>query len=323
MPPVYIWVPLLVLLAPLLAVGVVFAMFFGLWLRAKAAGMPVSVFTLAMARLRGLNPEFLIDCLITLWNAGLEVDLDDLEAHVLCGGHLGAVVDAAISADKAGLDVTFRHLAAIDLAGRDVVDAVNTRVNPKVLVCPPQDVGHGTISGVARDGIRLEAKARVTIRTNLERLVGGAGEETVIARVGEGIVTAIGRADSHREILERPELISDCVLARGLDSGTCFEILSVDIADVDVVDNVSARLKSSQAEADKRIAQAKAEIRRAAAVAVHQEMKARTTESESRVKAARSTVPLGVAAAFEEANLGRHRPLPHSVNPRMRWQARV
>jgi uncharacterized protein YqfA (UPF0365 family) len=276
-----------------------------------------------MARLRGLNPEFLIDCLITLWNAGLEIELNNLEAHVLCGGHLGPVVDAAISAEKAGLNVSFRQLAAIDLAGRNVVDAVNARVNPKVLVCPPPNVGNGAISGVARDGIRLEAKARVTVRTNLDRLVGGAGEETVIARVGEGIVTAIGRADSHRQILERPELISECVLARGLDSGTCFEILSVDIADVDVVDNVAARLKSSQAEADKRIAQANAEIRRAAAVAVHQEMTARTTESESRVTAARSTVPLGVAAAFEEANLGRARPLPHSVNARMRWQAKA
>jgi uncharacterized protein YqfA (UPF0365 family) len=319
MPPPYVWF-VIILMAPLLALGALYAMFFGLWLRAKAAGMPVSIFNLAFARLRGLNPEFLVDCLITMWNAGLEVRMEDLEAHVLCGGHLGAVVDAAISAEKAGLEFSFQQLAAIDLAGRDVVDAVSTRVNPKVLVCPPPNVGNGSISGVARDGIRLEAKARITVRTDLERLVGGAGEDTIIARVGEGIVTAIGRADSHREILERPEIISQCVLARGLDSGTCFEILSVDIADIDVVDNVSARLQSSQAAADKRIAQANAEIRRAAAVAVQQEMKARTRESESRVAAAKSNVPLAAASAFAEANLGRRLPLRHSVNPRMRWQ---
>lgn len=318
--PSYLWIPLLALLAPLLACAVLFAMFFNLWLRAKATGLPVSVFGLALARLRGLNPEYIVDCMIAVWNAGLQVPMEDLEAHVLCGGNLRAVADAVISAEKAGLEVGFRELAAIDLAGRDVVDAVNARVSPKVLVCPPVKSGLTAISAVARDGIQLAAKARVTVRTDLSRLVGGAGEETIVARVGEGIVTAIGRAASHRDILERPELISECVLARGLDSGTCFEVLSVDIADVDVLDNVAARLRSSQADADKRIAQAKAEIRRAAAIASQQEMKARTTESEGQVTAAKSIVPLGVAAAFEEANLGNRRPLAHSVNPRMRWR---
>ena len=321
MPPPYVWVILAVPAAVLLFFVVLFAMFFNLWVRAKAAGMPVSLFGLLFARLRRLDPEYLVDCLITLWNAGLEISMEDLEAHVLCGGNLGSVVDAVISGDKAGLDVDFHSLAAIDLAGRDVMDAVNTRVNPKVLVCPPAGSGLSAISGVAQDGVRLAARARVTVRTNLAHLVGGAGEETIMARVGEGIVTAIGRAESHRAILERPELISECVLSRGLDSGTCFEILSVDIADVDVLDNVAARLQSSQAAADKRIAQADAEIRRAAAVAVQQEMKARTTESESRVAASQSAVPLGVTAAFGEANLGRRRPLRHSVNSRMRWRA--
>jgi uncharacterized protein YqfA (UPF0365 family) len=319
----FLWILFLALLAPLLALAVMFFMFFGTWLRAKAVALPVSIFNLVYARLRGLRPEYLVDCMITLWNAGIEVPMADLEAHVLCGGNLEAVTDAVVSAEKADLGVSFRDLAAIDLAGRNVIDAVNTRVNPKVLVCPPVKSGLSVISAVARDGIQLGAKARVTVRTNLARLVGGAGEETIIARVGEGIVTAIGRAESHREILERPELITAHVLSRGLDSGTCFEVLSIDIADVDVQDNVAARLRMSQAEADKRIAQAKAEIRRAAAVASQQEMKARTTESEGRVAAAKSIVPRGVAAAFEEGNLGRRRPLQHSVNARMRWRAAV
>ena len=320
MPPPYVWVILALPAAVLLLFAVLLAMFFGVWLRAKAAGMPVSIFGLLFTRLRRLDPEYLVDCLITLSNAGLDVSMEDLETHVLSGGNVGAVVDAAIASDKAGLDVDFRSLAAIDLAGRDVVAAVSMRVNPKVLVCPPPSSGLSAITAVARDGVQLAARARITVRTDLAKLVGGAGEETVLARVGEGIVTAIGRAASHREILERPEVISECVLGKGLDSGTCFEILSVDIADIDVLDNVAARLQSSQAAADKRIAQAHAEIRRAAAVAVRQEMKARTTDSESRVAAAQSAVPLGVAAAFGEANLGRHGPLHHSVNPRMRWR---
>jgi len=315
-----LWILLLVLLAPLLALTMMFFLFFGTWLRTKAVALPVSIFDLVWARLRGLRPEYLVDCMITLWNAGIKVPMADLEAHALCGGNLGAVTDAVVSAEKADLGVSFRELAAIDLAGRNVVDAVNTRVNPKVLVCPPVNSGLTVISAVARDGIQLGAKARVTVRTNLARLVGGAGEETIVARVGEGIVTAIGRAESHREILERPEVISAYVLSRGLDSGTCFEVLSIDIADVDVHDNVAARLRTSQAAADKRIAQARAEIRRAAALASQQEMKARTTESEARVEAARSIVPRGVAAAFEEGNLGQRRSLPHSVNARMRWR---
>lgn len=316
----YLWIPLVVLLVPLLALLLLFFMFFGTWLRAKAVALPVTLFGLMGARLRGLHPEYIVDCMITLWNAGIKVPMADLEAHALCEGDLGAVTDALVSAEKADLGVGFREVAAIDLAGRDVRDAVNTRVNPKVLVCPPADSGQRTISAVARDGIQIAAKARVTVRTDLSRLVGGAGEQTIAARVGEGIVTAIGRAESHREILERPEIISAYVLSRGLDSGTCFEVLSIDISDVDVHDNVAARLRTSQAEANKRIAQANAEIRRAAAIASQQEMRARTTESEAHVEAAKSIVPRGVAAAFDEGNLGRRRALHPSVNGRLRWR---
>jgi len=273
-----------------------------------------------MMRLRRIDPARILDATIRLWKAGDSTAIEDLEAHVLSGGHLEPVVEALIAAQKAGLAVDFRTVAAIDLAGRDVVDAVQARVNPKVIVVPANADPANGVSGVARDGIRLSARVRVTVRTRLERLVGGAGEETIAARVGEGIVAAIGRAASHRDILERPDLISACLLGKGLDAGTCFEVLSVDVDDVGVVDNVAARLKSSRADADKRIARAQAEVRRAAAVAVHQEMRARTVESGSRVTLARATVPQAVASALDEANMGPSRPLTPVVSQRLRWR---
>lgn len=307
-------------IAAVIALLVVFGMFFRIWIEAKAVGLPVTLFGLMMMRLRRIAPGPVVELMKSLWKSGIEVPLADMETHILAGGDLRAVVDAAIAADKADLGMDFRSIAAIDLAGRDVVDAVKTHVNPKVLLCPPAGSGLTGISGVARDGIRMAARTRVTVRTQLGRLVGGAGEQTIIARVGEGIVAAIGAAESHRDILEHPERISAYLLERGLDSGTCFEILSVDIADVDVLDNVSARLKSQQAEADTRIAQANAEMRRAAAIAARQEMKARTVEMEGRVTAAKSTVPLAVSSAFVEANMGSQRPLVKTHNYRLRWK---
>jgi uncharacterized protein YqfA (UPF0365 family) len=305
-----------VLITGLVLVG----MFFNLWLNAKAAGIPLSIPHLAMMRLRRIDPARVLDAVIRLSKAGDATEIEALEAHVLAGGHLEPVVEALIAAQKAGLSVDFRTVAAIDLAGRDVVDAVQARVNPKVIVVPPPGSPANGVSGVARDGIRLAARARVTVRTRLDRMVGGAGEDTIVARVGEGIVAAIGRAAGHREILEKPDLISACLLRKGLDAGTCYEVLSVDIADVDVLDNVAARLKSSQAEADKRIAQARAETRRAAAVAAHQEMKARTVDSSGQVTLARATVPLAIASALDDANLGSGRPLAPVLGHRLRWR---
>ena len=313
---------LVVLVAVLLLVAVVvFMMFFNLWLQAKATGIPISLLDMLLMRLRRVDPAQIVNCTVSLAKAGVDVDPGDLETHVLAGGNLGAVTDAVIAAEKADLGFSFQMVAAIDLAGRDVVDAVNTRVNPKVVLCPPAGSQTATISGVSQDGVRLGARARVTVRTRLDRLVGGGGVDTIVARVGEGIVAAIGRAESHREILEKPEMISEYLLNKGLDSGTCFEILSVDIADVDVKDNVGARLKATRAETDKRIAQARAEVRRAAAIAAQQEMKARTTEMQGRVVAAKSTEPLAVASAFGEANMGRLTPLRPHVNARMRWRS--
>jgi len=313
-------IAVLVLVAAAVVCLVVF-MFVGLWIQAKASGLSVSILRMLLMRLRRVDPAHLVNANISLAKAGIDVDIGNLEAHVLAGGGLDPVVDALIAAEKAGLDVDFRRVAAMDLAGRNVVDAVSTRVRPKVLLCPPAHIGQHAIAGVSRDGVRLGVRARVTVRTYLERLVGGAGEETIVARVGEGIVAAIGRADSHREILEKPDTISEYLLAKGLDSGTCFEILSVDIADVDVMDNVGARLRSIQADTDKRIAQAQAEVRRAAAVASRQEMKAKTKEMEGRVVAAKANVPLALSSALFESNLGSHRPVARTMDPRMRWKA--
>jgi uncharacterized protein YqfA (UPF0365 family) len=301
--------------------GIVFFMYFQLWLHAKASGVNISVFDMLFMRLRKVDPHMIVDALISMTKAGLNVGLDDVESHYLAGGDLHAVVAAAIRVDKADLGIDYRTLAAIDLAGRDVLDAVNTHVSPKVLACPAPTSKLNVISGVCRDGIRITASARVTVRTRLDRLVGGAGEETIVARVGEGIVSVIGRSDTHKAILASPELISKHILEHGLDSGTCFEIISVDIADINVEENIGARLRSEQATADKRVAQARAEQRRAAAVDEHTEMQARTTESKSRVEASRSNVPLAVAGALKDGKIGALTSLPPTFNAKMRWQS--
>jgi len=248
-------------------------------------------------RLRKVPPATIVKPLITAHKAGIEVSPPQLEAHYLAGGQVQKVVNALISADKANIDLPFERATAIDLAGRDVFEAVQVSVNPKVIETPP-------VSAVAKDGIQVRAIARVTVRANIERLVGGAGEETIIARVGEGIVSTIGSSETHKAVLENPDSISKVVLSKGLDSGTAFEILSIDIADVDVGENIGAKLQTDQAEADLKIAQAKAEERRAAAVAHEQEMRAAVQEQRAKVIAAEAEVPLAMAEAFRSGNLG-------------------
>ncbi|MDT8389345.1 MAG: flotillin-like protein FloA [Lentisphaeria bacterium] len=283
----------------------IFFYFLNVWVRALASKAHVSILNLVGMRLRKVAPNLIVEALIRLRKAGLsEMDTDALEAHFLAGGDVLNVVNALIAADKAGINLTFERAAAIDLAGRNVFEAVRTSVNPKVIDCPDPTKGRTTVDAVAKDGIQVKAKARVTVRANLERLVGGAKEETIIARVGEGIVTTIGSSDSYKAVLENPDLISKRVLDKGLDSGTAFEILSIDIADVDVGDNIGARLQADQAEADKRVAQAKAEVRRAAAVAVEQEMRARVQEMQAKVVEAQAEVPLAMAAALRDGNIG-------------------
>ena len=269
----------------------------GLWIQAYASGVPVKLLTLVGMRFRKVNPRHIIDPLITATKAGLQLGINPLEAHSLSGGNVGRVVNALISADKAGIPLTFQRAAAIDLAGRDVFEAVQVSVNPKVITTPK-------VAAMAKDGIQLLAVARVTVRANVDRLVGGAGEETILARVGEGIVSTIGSAVSHKAVLELPDLISKTVLAKGLDAGTAFEILSIDIADVDVGKNIGAELQTDQAEADKRIAQAKAEERRAMAVAMEQEFKAEAQKQRAAVIAAEAQIPLAIAEAFRSGNLG-------------------
>ena len=283
----------------------VFFYFFGVWIRALASDAPVKITTLIGMKLRKIPPALIVEALIRVKKAGLDdIDTDGLESHFLAGGDILSVVNALIAADKAGIALVFPRAAAIDLAGRDVLDAVRTSVNPKVIDCPDPAKGRSTIDAVAKDGIQLKAKARVTVRANLDRLIGGATEETIIARVGEGIVTTIGSAESHKVVLENPDSISERVLEKGLDSGTAYEILSIDIADVDVGDNIGARLQADQAAADKRVAQAKAEERRAAAVAREQEMLAKVQEMQAKVVEAQAEVPLAMATAFREGNLG-------------------
>ena len=268
-----------------------------LWIEALSAGVRVGMGTLIGMRLRKVSPPAVVRPLINATKAGLELDINQLEAHYLAGGRVDRVVGALISADKANIELAFNQAAAIDLAGRDVFEAVQVSVTPKVINTP-------RVAAMAKDGIQLIAIARVTVRANINRLVGGAGEETILARVGEGIVSTIGSAASHKAVLENPDNISKTVLAKGLDSGTAFEILSIDIADVDVGKNIGAELQTDQAEADKRIAQAKAEERRAMAVASEQEMKARTQEMRARVVEAEAQVPLAMAEAFRAGNLG-------------------
>ncbi len=294
----------------LLVIGafIIFGIFFyflNVWVRALASKAHVSIWNLIGMKLRKVAPTLIVEALIRLKKAGLgEISTDALEAHFLAGGDVLNVVNALIAADKAGIALSFERAAAINLAGRDVFLAVRTSVNPKVIDCPDPSKGRTTVDAVAKDGIQVKAKARVTVRANLERLVGGAMEETIIARVGEGIVTTIGSSDSYKAVLENPDQISKRVLDKGLDSGTAFEILSIDIADVDVGDNIGARLQADQAEADKRVAQAKAEVRRAAAVAVEQEMRARVQEMQAKVVEAQAEVPLAMAAALRDGHLG-------------------
>ena len=293
-----------VLLVIAIIVGVIFFFLiffyflpFGLWISAQFAGVRVNLFQLAFMRIRKVPPGVIVKALVTATKAGLVVKRDDLEAHYLAGGRIVSVINALISADKANIDLDFRTATAIDLAGRDVFEAVQLSVNPKVIHTPP-------IAAVAKDGIQLIAKARVTVRANIRRLVGGAGEETIIARVGEGVVSSIGSSLSHKAVLENPDTISKTVLAKGLDAGTAFEILSIDIADIDVGKNIGAQLQMDQAQADKNIAQEKAEERRAMAIASEQEMKAKAQEARAKVIEAEAEIPKAIAAAFLNGNLG-------------------
>lgn len=269
----------------------------GLWFSAILSGVRISLLQLVFMRWRKVPPGIIVTAMINSTKAGLVISRDELEAHYLAGGRVQSVVNALISADKANIPLDFKTATAIDLAGRDVFEAVQMSVNPRVINIP-------LVAAVAKDGIQLIAKAKVTVRANINRLVGGAGEETVIARVGEGIVTSIGSADSHKLVLENPDSISKVVLAKGLDSGTAFEILSIDIADMDVGVNIGAKLQMDQANADKNIAQAKAEERRAMAIALEQEMKAKAQEARAKVIEAEAEVPKAMAEAFRKGNLG-------------------
>jgi uncharacterized protein YqfA (UPF0365 family) len=269
----------------------------GLWITAFFSGIKIKISTLIGMRLRRVAPSRIVNPLIKATKAGLDIDINELEAHYLAGGNVNIVVDALIAAQRANIPLVFERAAAIDLAGRNVLEAVQVSVNPKVIETP-------NISAVAKNGIEVIVKARVTVRANIERLVGGAGEETIIARVGEGIVTTVGSSSSHDEVLENPDSISRTVLEKGLDSGTAFEILSIDIADIDIGRNIGAKLQTDQAEADKKIAQAKAEERRAMAVAREQEMRAETQAMRARVVESEAEVPLAMAQALKEGKLG-------------------
>lgn len=269
----------------------------GLWFQALVSGVRISLLQLIFMRWRKVPPGIIVSAMIEGWKAGLRLQRNDLEAHYLAGGHVPKVVHALVSASKANIELPFNMATAIDLAGRDVFEAVQMSVNPKVIDTPP-------VTAVAKDGIQLIAKARVTVRANINQLVGGAGEETVLARVGEGIVSSIGSSDSHKAVLENPDSISRVVLEKGLDAGTAFEILSIDIADIDIGKNIGAVLQMDQANADKNIAQAKAEERRAMAVALEQEMKAKAQEARAKVIEAEVQVPLAMADAFRAGNLG-------------------
>ncbi|MFO1457894.1 MAG: flotillin-like protein FloA [Verrucomicrobiota bacterium] len=291
-----------------LAVLFLLASFGAVWLRAMASGAPVGLVELLALRLRGIPVGFIVDNRITAVKSGLPLTIDDLSTHFLAGGNVDMVVQALIAAQRAGIHLDFNRACAIDLAtkgtGKNVLDAVKTSVNPRVIDCPNPSIGKGTIDAVAKDGIVIKARARVTVRTNLDRFVGGATEETIIARVGEGIVSTIGSVETYKLVLENPDRISKTVLDKGLDANTAFEILSIDIADVDVGENVGAKLQAEQAEANKLKAQAEAEARRANAVALEQENIARVAEMRSRVVEAEAQVPLALADAFRKGNLG-------------------
>ena len=265
------------------------------WIAAFFSGVNVSIFSLIGMRLRQVPPQLIVDAMIQTRKAGLNITSDVLEAHYLAGGNILRVVSALVAADKAGMDLSVERATAIDLAGRDVLEAVKMSVNPKVIETPE-------VTAVAKDGIQVKAIARVTVRANIDRLIGGAGEQTILARVGEGIVTTIGSSENHKKVLENPDMISKTVLSKGLDSGTAFEILSIDIADVNIGKNIGAQLQTDQANADKNIAQAKAEERRAMAVASEQEMKAKISEMRALLVEKEASVPLALAQAFRNAN---------------------
>lgn len=287
-----------------LAILLVLVKFFGLWFRALLSGAPVRITRLIGMYLRKVNPGIIVDARIMLTKAGIPLETDMLETHYLARGDIMRVSMALVAANKANIPLPFQRAAAIDLAGRDVLDAVRTSVNPKVIDCPDSSKGKQAIDAVAKDGIQLKVKVRITVRANIERLVGGATEETIIARVGEGIVTTIGSAENYKTVLENPDKISKVVLEKGLDAGTAFEILSIDIADVDVGENIGAKLQADQAEADKRRFQAEAEKRRAAAKAREQEMVALVQENRAKVVLAEAKIPEAIADAFREGNLG-------------------
>lgn len=290
------------LVIAIIAIIIVLAVFFtfvpvALWISALAAGVKVSIFTLIGMRLRRVIPSRVVNPLIKAHKAGINVTTNQLESHYLAGGNVDRVINALIAAERANIELPFERGSAIDLAGRDVLEAVQMSVNPKVIETP-------FIAGMAMNGIEVKVRARITVRANIERLVGGAGEETIIARVGEGVVSTIGTSPKHTDVLENPDSISRTVLAKGLDSGTAFEILSIDIADVDIGKNIGAILQTDQAEADKKIAQAKAEERRAMAVALEQEMIARVQEMRAKVVESEAEVPLAMASALKDGNLG-------------------
>lgn len=289
---------ILIVCAAIVAIAVFFHFVpLGLWISALAAGVNVGIFTLVGMRLRRVSPSQIVLPLVKANKAGIDVSVNQLEAHYLAGGDVDRVVDALIAAERASIPLTFERSAAIDLAGRDVLEAVQMSVNPKVIETP-------IISAVAKNGIELKVRARVTVRANIDRLVGGAGEATIIARVGEGIVTTVGSSTEHTDVLENPDHISRTVLSKGLDAGTAFEILSIDIADVDVGRNIGAQLNTDQAEADKKIAQARAEERRAMAVAKEQEMRAYTQEMQAKVVEAQAEVPQALSEALRQGHMG-------------------
>ena len=271
--------------------------YIALWIQALVSGAKVGLINIIFMRFRKVPPKLIVESKIMAVKAGMEIPTDSLESHYLAGGNVSRVVQALIAADKANIDLSFNRAAAIDLAGRDVLEAVQMSVNPKVIETP-------IVAAMAKDGIQLKAISRVTVRANIDRLVGGAGAETILARVGEGIVTTIGSAETHKKVLENPDMISKTVLTKGLDAGTAYEILSIDIADVDVGKNIGAELETDRAEADKKIAQAKAEEKRAMAFAQEQEMKARVQEMQAKVVEAEAQVPLAMAEAFRSGNLG-------------------
>ncbi len=298
-------IPAVILILVILGV---FISYVSVWLKARLNGAPVSVLNLVGMRLGGVPVSMVVEARITAVKAGIPLNTDRIAAHYLAGGNVVPTVQALVAAQKAGIALDWDRACAIDLAtkgsGKSVVEAVRTSVDPKVIDCPNPEKGRSTIDGVAKDGIQVKVKARVTVRTHLDRFVGGAKEETIIARVGEGIVTTIGSSESYKHVLESPDNISKTVLQRGLDVGSAFEIVSIDIADVDVGENIGAKLQEAQAEANKNMAQAQAEIRRAAALALEQEMKARVQEMQARVVEAQAQVPLAMAEAFRNGRLG-------------------